>query len=606
MRKRRSARDIKKELRAIYAGNDGRLPDLTRLSRRKSSATTQFLVKIIAILAVLSLVAWSGFFLLTKGLFDNEETLNTKIETQDNISAGEETSFSIQYENTGRVPIASLNLKLNLPTSFHLISSIPETTSETQWSIGSLTPGSDGAVTIKGIFLSEVPSVQRIQALFTYKPANFSSDFQKIENKSIELKTSVIEMTMTGPEKALAGDEVTYKINLKHNGKEPIFNLRVIPNLPNDFSISSSKPELKPDQPYWEIASIEPGKLQEISLKGSFTSTASGTLPITASVGFMDEETFYEQAKSEVKTDVLGGAVSFHLIVNGSDKDQTIEAGQSLRGSIDYKNPGKESVEGIKFTLELKSNGSLPIDWSKANLFDGKRDGSVVRWDKSTNKELGKIDPGKDGVIDFTLPLVETLTSDQADKFTIELSLNVERVGSTSSTHTIDATPIVVSINSNARLSSEARYFSEEGTPVGSGDLPPHVGKTTTYRVVWNLSNSLHELGNVEVATILPQDITWKENSSKDIGTMIFNSTTKQVRWQISKLPSEIKNAEAWFDISITPKQQDLGKFVKLTNQITLTATDSVTKDEVNTSLPILTTELPNDDFAKGKGTVSQ
>mgnify|MGYP001575270102 CR=1 FL=1 len=241
MRKRRSARDIKKELRAIYAGNDGRLPDLTRLSRRKSSATTQFLVKIIAILAVLSLVAWSGFFLLTKGLFDNEETLNTKIETQDNISAGEETSFSIQYENTGRVPIASLNLKLNLPTSFHLISSIPETTSETQWSIGSLTPGSDGAVTIKGIFLSEVPSVQRIQALFTYKPANFSSDFQKIENKSIELKTSVIEMTMTGPEKALAGDEVTYKINLKHNGKEPIFNLRVIPNLPNDFSISSSK-----------------------------------------------------------------------------------------------------------------------------------------------------------------------------------------------------------------------------------------------------------------------------------------------------------------------------------------------------------------------------
>jgi len=606
MRKRRSSRDIKKELRAIYAGNDGRLPDFTRLSRRKSSATTQFLVKIIAILAVLSLVAWSGFFLLTKGLFDNEETLNVKIETQDNIRAGEETSFSIQYENTGRAPIASLNLKLNLPTSFHLLSSIPEATAETQWSIGSLTPGSDGAITVKGIFLSEVPSVQRIQALFTYKPANFNSDFQEIENKSVELKTSVVEMTMTGPEKALAGDEVTYKIKLKHNGKEPIFNLRVIPTLPNDFSISSSKPELKADQPYWEIASIEPGKLQEISLKGSFTSTASGTLPVTASVGFMDEEIFYEQAKTQVQTDVLGGAVSFHLIINGSDKDQTIEAGQSLRGSIDYKNPGTEPVEGIKFVLDLKSNGSLPIDWSKANLFDGKHDGSVVRWDKSTNKALGKIEPGKDGVIDFTLPLVELLSSGQSDQFTIALSLSVERIGSRASTHTIDATPIVVSINSNARLSSEARYFSEEGTPIGSGDLPPRVGKTTTYRVVWNLSNSLHELGNVEVSTILPQDVVWKENSAKDIGGMTFNSTTRQVRWQISKLPSEIKNASAWFDISITPKDQDTGKFMKLTNQVTLEAIDSITKTEMNSSLPALTTELPNDEFAKGKGIVGK
>ncbi|MBI2475572.1 hypothetical protein HYV69_04095 [Candidatus Uhrbacteria bacterium] len=606
MRKRRSARDIKKELRAIYSGNDGKLPDLTRLSRRKSSATTQFLIKIIVLLAILSLVAWSGFFVLTKGLFDNEETLDVKIETQDNIRAGEETSFSIKYENTGRAPIASLNLKLNLPTSFHLISSIPEAIAETQWSIGSLTPGSDGEITVKGIFLSEVPSVQRIQALFTYKPANFNSDFQKIENKSVELKSSVIEMTMTGPEKALAGDEITYKINLKHNGKEPIFNLRVIPSLPNDFSISSSKPELKADQPYWEIASIEPGKLQEISLKGSFTSTASGTLPVTASVGFMDEETFYEQTKTSVQTDVLGGAVSFHLIINGSDKDQTIETGQTLRGSIDYKNSGTEPVEGVKFTLDLKSNGSLPIDWSHAILFDGKRDGSVVRWDKSTNKALEKIDPGKDGVIDFTLPLVDSLSSGQADQFTISLSLNVERVGSTAISRTIEATPIVVSINSNARLFSEARYFSEEGAPIGSGELPPRVGKTTTYRIIWNLNNSLHELQNVEVATILPQDVVWKENSTKDIGEMTFNSTTRQVRWKISKLPSEIKNAQAWFDISITPKDQDAGKFMKLTNQVALEAIDSVTKKELNSSLPALTTELPNDEFANGKGIVSK
>jgi len=45
---------------------------------------------------------------------------------------------------------------------------------------------------------------------------------------------------------------------------------------------------------------------------------------------------------------------------------------------------------------------------------------------------------------------------------------------------------------------------------------------------------------------------------------------------------------------------------MKLTNQVTLEAIDSTTKKEMNSSLPVLTTELPSDEFAKGKGAVSK
>lgn len=585
-KRRRSARDIKKELRAIYSGVDGKLPDLTHLSHNKQSAFTKFLIRAIIVLAVLSFVSWAGFFLFANGLFEEDETLNVKIETQDEIKSGEETTFVIRYENNGNVPIASINLKLNLPTNFHLTSAIPPATEETQWTIGSLTAGSDGAITIKGVFLSEIPSTQRIQALFTYKPANFSSDFQEIENKTIEIEKSAVEMTMAGPDKALAGDSVTYTLNIRHTGKEPVYNLRLIPVFPSDFSLSSSKPELPKDQTYFEIASLEPGKLMEVSWTGAFTSSASGEMPVAARLGFMDEENFFEQTKTEVKTDVLGGAVSFHLIINGSDKNQTIETGQTLRGSIDFKNPGTESVEGITFVMKIDSSAEAPIDWSKAILFDGKRDGTTVNWDKKTTPALSKLEPGKNSVIDFTLPIVSSLSSKHADQFTISLLMNVEKVGSTTSSRTIEATPIVVSVNTNLRITSEAKY--------SSGELPPKAGKTTTYRIFWNLSNSLHELENVEVSTILPQDVSWKENSTNDTGTLVFNSTTRQVRWQIPKLTTDVKNTKSWFDVSITPTQTDVGKSVKLANQTTLEAVDSVTKSEVNTSLPVLTTEPIN------------
>lgn len=603
-RRRRSAREIKQELRAIYAGRDGKIPDLTRLLQNKKSSLTAFLTKTIGVLFVLSVLAWSGFFLFTRGLFDNEETLSVAIETPDNIRAGEETSFTVRYENAGDVPIAALELKLNLPKSFHRATSLPEPTQELQWTIGSLTAGSDGAVTVSGIFLSEVPSTQRIQALFTYKPANFSSDFQVIKSESVEIKESTVQMTMSGPEKALAGDPVEYTLKIQHTGKEPVFNLRMVPNFPADFVIESAIPDLSAEGPFWTIASLEPNKLMDIIIKGSFTSTASGELPMGARIGFMDEENFFEQTKTEILTDVLGGAVSFHLIFDGSDKDQTVQAGKILRGSIDFKNPGTEPVEGIVFSLALTANKKVPVDWEKADLADGVRSGNTVRWNKDAKSELAKLEPGKESIIDFTLPLVGTIGSDKSDNFTIALSMDVARVGSIQSTRSIEATPIRISINSNVTLSAQARYFTEDGTPMGSGPLPPRVGQTTSYRIVWDLTNSLHDLSNVEVSTILPQDVTWKDVSSKDIGALTYNPTTRQVRWQTPKLPSEIQNASAWFDVSVTPKKADAGKFMKLTNQTTLEAIDLITKAEVNTSLPVLTTELPEDEVASGKGVV--
>ncbi len=605
-KKRRSAREIKQELRAIYSGRDGKLPDLTRLSQKKRSPMTAFLLKAIGVLFILSILAWGGFFLFTRGLFDNEETLAVTIETPDTIRTGEETALTIRYENTGDVPVAELGLKLNLPNSFHPTTFLPEPIKELEWNIGSLTARSDGAITVNGIFLSEIPSIQRVQALFTYKPANFSSDFQVIESKSVEIKESTIKLTMTGPEKALAGDPVEYTLNIEHTGKDPVFNLRAMPIFPTNFVIESAKPSLSAEEPFWEIASLEPGKLQDITVKGSFTSTASGELPMMARVGFMSEENFFKQAEAEVKTDVLGGAVSFHLIFDGSDKDQTVQTGKVLRGSIDFKNPGTESVEGVGFTLTLSANKKLPIDWDKADLSDGKRTGNVIRWSKGERTELSKLNPGAEGIIDFTLPLVGTIGSDQSDVFTAALSMDVARVGSITSTRTIEATPIRISVNSNVSLSAEARYFGEDGAPLGSGDLPPRVGKTTSYRIMWDLTNSLHDLGNVEVSTILPQDVVWKDVSAKDIGVLSYNPTTRQVRWQTSKLPSDIKNAQAWFDVSITPKKADVGKFMKLTNQTALEATDLVTKAEVNSTLPVITTELPNDELASGKGVVSE
>ncbi len=606
--KRRSVRDLTRDLRTIYAGADGSMPDLSKLSRKRRSTMTSVLLKIIVLLFGLSALAWAGFFLFNNGgLFQSNESLKVEIEGPDNIKSGEPVSYTIRYKNTGDVPIASLEMKLNTPNSFYVLTTAPEPTDPQQWTIGALKEGSDGAITLNGVFLSEVPSSQRMQVLFTYKPANFNSAFQKIETKTVQISESVLKMTVGGPQKALAGDKIAYTLNLQNTGQVDVFNVRVFPELPADFTINTTTPNLPETEGYWTLDLLKAGELKELGIAGTFTTTASGEQQIGARASFVKEELVLDQTKQTVTTDVLGGALAFRLIMDGSDKDQTVSLGKTLRGSIDFSNNGVDAAEDVRFTLRVETQqGTLPINFVSALVSNGVRTGSTIVWTGKNIDALKRLEPKASGVIDFSLPIIEAIDNKNADRFTVTLSAEIGRVGSITTARTIEATPITVLINSNVQATANARYFSTDGEAIGGGPLPPNVGQTTRLRIQWNLTNSLHALKDIVFETTLPQDVTFDEKKQTDIGELTFNTTTRQVRWVIPKLPVDIPTAEAWFDVAITPTKEDVASFFKLTNQISFVGKDTITGDELNRSLDPLSTDLESDALAKGKGVVTE
>jgi len=598
--KRRSAREIRRQLRSIYEGDDGRVPDLSKLERGERSRLTQFLLKTIGLLAVLSLIAWIGFFVFTKELFQESETLRLTTEGPEQIKSGEEVSYTFRYENTGDVPIASLVMKLTTPETFHVYSSVPEPGGTLEWTIGSFSAGSDGAITVTGVFLAEVPSSQRLQALFTYKPANFSSDFQDILTQKIDIEDSVVALSFTGPEKALAGDTSEYVVNVQNTSSDPIYNIRVVPTFPADFTSASSEPAPVEGQTYWVIDALEPGELAAITIEGAFTSTASGEQTFAVAAGFVDQDLVYLQNIQELVTDVLGGSVSFSVIVNGSNQSQTADLGDTLRVSLDYANQSEETARDMSFAMTLSSDaGTVPVDWSKANLGGGVRVGNEVSWES-----LAELAPESSSVIDLSLPIYTVLDPGEADSFTIAVVLTLNKVGTITSTRTLEATPIVITLNSDVSVNAQARYYSDSGTAIGSGPIPPQVGQTTSYRVYWNVSNSLHTIENVRMSATLPQDVAWLESTDTDIGTVSYNATTRQITWTIPKLLAELAHAGAWFEIAISPDSDDVGRFMKLTSTTSFEARDSTTNESLSQSIGEITTELPDDEFALGKGVV--
>ena len=607
---KRTNQDIHDDLRSIYA-EDGEMPDLSRLERNTGSWFTRFLVKAILVLALLSGAAWGGFLVWSRGWFTSGKPLMVSVEGPARVSAGQAAFFTIRYANTSNAPIASLDVAVNLPREFVLNTATPPATEdETRWNIGPLSPGSDGAITLSGIFRSPVGSTQTLQALYTYESASYRSTFQDIATSNVSVDGSVVSLAVTGPDQTVPGDEVSYTINVQNHASEAVERLQIAADLPDGFQVTSLDPASEaPDTARWILPSIGQSGLVAYTVKGRYPSGAAGERTVSASVSFLGEADYpAQQAQSQITTNVLGGALTFHLIANGATTDQDLNVGDSVRASIDYSNGGTDSISELSFSLLVESadTRSLPISWDDANLGGATRSGNVLSWSSSEMPDFATVSPSAEGTIDLTLPLIESMTKDVADVFQLTLSATLEGVGSVTTPRTIGSTPITFSINSDLTGMVSARYFTEDGEPIGTGPLPPKVGETTTYRLSWHLDNTLHPLTDISMSTNLPPAVAWTGNTSTSIGTIHFDTTTRLVTWTIDKLLTDITTADATFDVAITPDKGNVGSYFKLTNATGIDATDATTKDTLTKALDILTTELAGDEFAKGKGVVEE
>jgi hypothetical protein len=586
------------DLRRIYGDEAGL--NMTKIERRRGSRLTSFLIRLVGLLFFLALVSWGGFlWWQTSNPSSSDQILRANIETEKEVISGAKTCFKIVYENTGRVPLAALAVALNLPETFSLNEATPPATEENHWTLSPLNAASDSAINICGVFRSSVPGAEKLQAVFTYRPANFNSDFQDIAGQTVTVEKTILTVETAGPNQAVVGGEATYTVKIKNTDTAKTENLRLRALLPATFSIDSAEPPVSEvGSAFWDIAALEAGAEQTVTFTGSFTSSASGIIPLTMEVGFLDaEKDFVKQAEAKVETEVLDNDLSLDLIANGSSADQNADLGDHLRLSLSYTNKSRSTMTDLAFVLTIDPETKIaPFNYGGSNYGGGARSGNTITW------KVPALAAGDSGTFDSTLiisdPIDPTTT---ADAVILQVMATVAKIGNTAATRAISTTPFTIKLNSDTKLLAEARYFDRDGAPLGSGPLPPTTGQTTTYRIFLTVTNSLHNLNNALVSTTLPSSVAWSNNLEADNGALTFDETTRQVTWTIDSLS---QNTSAWFDISITPSATDVGSFFTLVNPTSLEVTDAFTGDQLRSSTDALTTALPYDELAAGKGVV--
>jgi len=603
-------KEIDSELHKIYQNEDGEMPDLRKIQKAREHRLRKILVALVIFFASVAITSWAGFFIFGRQFLG--EGVGLEIMAPDEATSGEEIDLVIKYRNRERTTLSAASISVTLPSEFQVISTKPGTAKSGKWDLGALGAASSGEIKIHGKFLSKVGTNELLEALLIYRPANFNAEFERVAKKMIIISNFFLDGTLTGPDKILVGESATYELKVRNTSSETQSNIVLKLLLPASFVISEPPEELTNEKTI-KLAALLPNEEKVLKLAGSFSAGETRLENLKVELGFESPlGKFWVGRELVFSSEVVASDLDLKVFLNGEENDAFLNFGDTLSIKVEYKNKGKSILRDVEISLILaglpEEGGLSPVDFTRiTSPIIGKRDGPSITWTKKQIKELASLDPEESGEINLNIGLVDKPFTTTSRDYQVEIVAQA-KIGAVSD---IEKELVILSklrralLLSDVALGAEGRYYTFEGVTLGSGPLPPKSGQTTNYRIFWKLSNTLHEIQDINVSAILPAGVLFTGRTNVGAGDLRYDQVARQVSWTLNRLPLSVAHLESSFEVSIIPTETDRGKIIALLNPITFTARDKFNEGIITlTSAEPITTSLAGDEFGKGKGVV--
>jgi hypothetical protein len=654
---RHEARDqeIESNLSEFYSGQDGDPVDVKKMKVKKRAP---FFVRLLRRLLLLALLGLAAYFAYNYWFGGNNDVsaLDFKIIAPETILAGEEFAYKVEYRNPTKYVLSDLRLEIQYPENFIFSAASENPVSGNYgWDLADLAPHESKILEIKGRIIARPDSINLISGRLSYLPGNFSSQFTKEASASTLMTGPGWRLDLVYSKTAFLNQDNEMTLILSEIGENYLGNFNLAFSLPAEVSAevvlgedgetgrtggegagdNEAGAEVKGDEegvandnseledndaepknndfefenPASEEFAVSKSTGTSWQVSGLKMGTGRQEIPLSYRVGqrlddleikvrlekrLADGQSYVFWEKS-FKPELVDSDLNLTLILNGSKSDGAVNFGQSLNYSLSYANRGITTFNDVVILAAVKGDF---LDWySLQNSRGGQVGNQSIIWTKNEIPALTEIKPGQEGTIDFSLALAPFKDGDYTKDLKIsaygQYSVNNNPVkGDDNKSNTITS-----QINSDLLLNERIRYFNDNNLPVGAGPLPPQVGQKTSFRVYWTVENNLHELAEARAVFDLPDYVIW-ENGETNVGSIYYDDASRQIIWEIGRLPLSVYRADAEFDISITPLESDRNKILVLSSGSTVSATDIETKDVIIKKTSAKTTKLEDDDIA--------
>lgn len=603
-------REIDTTIKKIYTAEDGRQVDVRRIVRIGRRRPRAIILMAIAFLALVAAVSWAGYFIFSPGGRFTGSGVKINFEPRGRLVAGDAATVTVRYENRERVPLGTFELTLSIPDGFELSETAPAATDKHRWIIGTVPAGGSGEITLNGRIVAAEGSSLTFQAFGRYIPGNFNSEFQSVGSAAFTVDDAVVELGGALPADTLPGEEVVYTLTFENTDDTPIENAAIIINPPPDFIVSETAPAH--EDLTISLGTVAPGEKKTVTIKGSFAADALGSRTITVEAGAVKERRLTVFTRRSDAIEVKTSELKLSVLVNGSATGTPVHFGETLRIALNYENMSESKLKNQQLSLVVDGvpvkDGQTPMDWGTIETeTPGVRRGNRITWTRRELGRLAELPAGGEGTIDLAVTLRDAPFSGGDANYRVNVSAEavIGAVDERTVNRTVKTTPLTFPVVSDTSFSAGARYYNDDEVPVGTGPLPPKVGEQTTLRVLWKLTNSLHELENLTVAVPLPDGVVWTNRINVSAGQISFDAGSRRVVWTINRMPTSVKELTADFEVAVTPTSAQIGQTIILSDRATFETTDRAVGARLTIGADALDSDLAGDPVASGRGTVA-
>jgi len=596
----------------------------------KTSMFKKFFIFSIIIFVLAMGYALYTFFVGTNSVSNN----NIEISVLGNAFApgGEELPLQVEIVNKNASPLELADLVVEYPkgsssgnttvvpdnsgwattanstdTTSPVSVAVSQDTDTLRTSIGTIPAGGIQDENVKVILFGEQGSVQSLKISLEYRVEGSNAIFVKEVPYQVTISSTPINLSIDAPAEANPNQEITLNVKATLNATKPISGMLLRADYPVGFQFESAKPAPSFGNNVWSLGDLPPGAESDISITGKMIDAADG-----------EQKNFHIFSGSESDSDksVIGTVfnslgylvtikkafIEANLYVNGVyQTEYATDAKTTVSGEIRWANNLDTKVNDLSISAKISGNA---FDPKSVNTNDGffNSSNSTITWDKNTKSDFAEVNPGDSGAVDFSLSPV-SLFSDSAGmlsepQINIDVSIKGSNALEGNAVQELDNSESkVIKIISDAGLAAKALYYS--GAFTNSGPIPPKVGEPTTYTVVWALSNTSNNISNAQVHATLPSWVDFTGPISPSTEDLTYDSTTKQITWNIGGIPTgtgiTTADREVSFQITLNPSLSQVGTAPVLINDAVLTGHDDFANVDITVNKNSLNTELSSD-----------
>ena len=532
-----------------------------------------FLIIFAVILGVL------GFWYYQRNVY-SKSVLKLEILGPNETDLGEEVEYIVKYKNNGNFKLEEPKLIFEYP-KYSIVEG--ESFLRKEIVLEPIYPGQEKTYSFKARLFGKENETKEAKAWLNFKPKNLSARYEVTTTFTTIIKKVPITFEFDIPSKIESGKTTNFKLNYFSNANYPLSNLRVKIDYPSDFEFIESKPAAL-DKTEWEIPLLNKADGGRIEISGILRGGVGGQKIFRASLGVLQNGEFILLKDTTKGVEIAQPNIFISQMINGNPQ-YVANLGDNLHYEIFFKNLSQEAMTNL-FLVATLDGAAFDLESLRSDLGDFNAGDNSIVFDWKRVSKLQLLLPQEEGKIDFWVKLKNDLsfTGSQDRNPTIKDKVYISQVQE----------EFITKINSKLEISQKG-YAQLEGFN-NTGPMPPQVGQTTTYAIVWEVNNYYNDLKDVKVKAVLPSQVKLTGKIIPEDSRLTFDSQSREIVWEIGDLGvgAGILNStpKVAFQIAIIPDFSQWDQVFQLVGEVTITAEDNWAQASIENTTPAIDTSL--------------